>query len=56
MQVFDKKLRSSSEKMGMRQTVVGFGTYLIGLNGKFILFFLQLHVARLVMKDKPSAK
>ena len=36
--------------MGMRQTVIGCGTVLIGLNRKFIIF-LQLHVARLVMRD-----
>lgn len=36
--------------MGMRQTVIGCGTVLIGLNRNF--FFSQLHVARLVMKDK----
>ena len=35
--------------MGMRRTVVGCGTVLVGLNGNF---FLQPHVARLVMKDK----
>lgn len=37
--------------MGMRQTVIGCGTVLIGLNRKYF-FFSQLHVARLVMKDR----